>query len=505
MRTKLFFILLAVAWSMNASAQTIKTYSGGMKAPKDAYFAIGEDGNGSYQYYEKDGKRVKHGFFRFTNKYCSITGQFVHGCKQGSWNFQRTRSHSQNAYVEVKTTGNVNYRKISTNYVDKKEYSTNEQCTMTFKNDLPNGRYQCTCKSYYFEGESKSSTYTSASATLKNGILSGTFTMSYSHNGVNPDKWTANCAIDSNGRANGIWTINYESQDEKSVSKFEFCHGMHIRTSKYDDSTGDDKVLYIDDKYDKYKRLSKIECDTLVKGAGHCLLDGDMLYKREFYHPELNSIGYWCDLITDGFVYIDFEHVFCTWSAYKTITQVAAERQRILEDIRILKEKQEEEKRILKEKQEEEARRIAEAQKRAAESRKRAAESRKKREEAKVANAPLLKQVADNNHKIDSIYRKKNKPFFYNISSEYIKPIIYNRYKCCCKMDSCDVASIKEVLHLQDVIMKLRYMKTKKVEKQLKGGYTGETKWWETKEDHIKNVEKFYKDFFINEALNLAQ
>ena len=176
-----------------------------------------------------------------------------------------------------------------------------------------------------------------------------------------------------------------------------------------------------------------------------------------------------------------------------------------MEDIRILKEKQEEEKRILKEKQEEEARRIVEAQKRAAESRKRAAESRKKREEAKVANAPLLKQVADNNHKIDSIYRKKNKPFFYNISSEYIKPIIYNRYKCCCKMDSCDVASIKEVLHLQDVIMKLRYMKTKKVEKQLKGGYTGETKWWETKEDHIKNVEKFYKDFFINEALNLAQ
>lgn len=486
MRIKLFFILLAVAWSMDASAQIIKTYSGGMKVPKDAYFAIGADGNGSYQYYEKDGERVKHGFFRFTNKYCSITGQFVHGCKQGIWNFQQTRSHTENAYVEVETTGTVNYRKISTNYVDKKEYGNNEQCTMTFKNDLPNGRYQCTCKSYSFQGKSKSSKYTSASATMKNGILSGTFTMSYSYNGVNPYKWTANCKIDSNGRANGIWAINYESQDKKSVLKFEFCHGMHIRTFEHDDSTGDDKVLYIDDKYFKYKSLSKIECDTLVKGVGHCLLDGDMLYKRKFYYPELRSFGYsqdWWYNITKGFIYIDFEHVFCTWRAYKTITQIAAEK----EEAR----KREEEKRILKEKQEEEARRIAEAQKRAA-------ELRKKREEAKVANAPLLKQVADNNHKIDSIYRKKNKPFFYNISSEYVKPTIYNKYKYCCTIDSCDVASIKEILYLQDIIMKLRYMKTKKVEKQLKVGYTGG-------DYTTENVEKFYKNFFINEALNLAQ
>lgn len=451
MKTKLFFILLAIAWNMNASAQTIKTYSGGMEVPKDAYFAIGKNGDGSYQYYEKNGKRVKHGFFRFTNKYYSITGQFVDGCKQGTWNFQYKNQYKESEY----------------NYAG----SVNKQYSMTFKNDLPNGRYQYT---YYEENDGKWSTYESSSATMKNGILSGKFTVSYSNNNkYNNNKWTANCTLDSHGRANGTWIVNRISERQKSVKKFEFCHGMHIRTSKYSESTGETEILYSDKDYNTYNRLSKIECDTLVKGVGHCLLNDDMLYRQEIYYPRYSDAYQY---IMEKLAYIDFEHVFCTWSAYKTITQIAAEEQEA--------RKMEEEKRILKEKQEEEARRIAEA--------------RRKRKEAISANATLLKQVADNDHKIDSIYRKKNKPFFYNISSEYVKPIIYNKYKFCRTMDSCDVASIKEVLHLQDVIMKLRYMKTKKVKKQLKVGYTGD-------DYTTENAEKFYKNFFINEALNLAQ
>lgn len=447
MRTNLFFILLAVAWSMNASAQTIKTYSGGMKAPKDAYFAIGEDGNGSYQYYEKNGSRVKHGPFRFSGLKYSFKGQFANGKKCGKWYCEHT---------------------LHPTFMPK-------IIEIFFKDDLPNGPYK-----YIWTPNGLS--HKSASATIKDGRLSEAFTISTSIN--RPDNtinYTVNCPLDSHGRANGTWIVNHTSKGQKSKVKFEFCHGMHIRTSKYSESTGETEILYSNNDYNTYNRLSKIECDTLVAGAGHCLIDGDMLYVINRIYSIKNMRDININIIDDMkecFEYIDkfnSMQVFCSWSAYKTITQVAIEEQRKLEEAR----KMEEEKRILKEQQEEAARRAAE------------------RKASKAANTPLLKQVADNDHKIDSIYRKNNKPFFYNISSEYVKPIIYNRYKCCCKMDSCDVASIKEVLYLQDIIMKLRYMKTKNVEKQLKGGYTGEYT--------TENVEKFYKNFFINEALNLAQ
>jgi len=467
MKKIIFCILLTLAVGTEyVSAQTIKTYSGGMKFPSDAYFLDeGESGTGSYQYYEKDGKRVKHGSFKFTNNGNYIAGQFSHGRKQGVWIYRKTWRHTRKAYTGtnvIKGFGNNIY--IEHEHVGAKDWGESSECTITFKNDVPNGQYRYTEK--HSENGITTSSY-SGSAIMKDGKLSGTFTAYYSDN---DDNITANCTVDNQGRANGTWTINQTYDNKKSKIKHEFCHGMLIKTSEYDDSTGEDEIIYKNKKYDAFKRLAKFGRDTLV--YPRCMIEGDILYSKRYLKENEYPSFKGRYAIYACFEHVNFNQIFCNWEVYRTLKQIAEEKQRKLE---------EENKQLMLKKQHEEAARQA-------------AEERKRIKLLKESNAPLLRQVARNDCSIDSMYYNKSSEFI-AWAPQYAKKVIYGKYQYFCrelrKLDSCDMASIKDVLYIQDVVMKLRHMKTKKVEKQLKNGsyYT----------------EESVRDFFRNDALRLAQ
>ena len=437
MKRVLLLALLIVATCIKMGvAQTIKTYSGELSYPNEAFYPDEKRnirlGNGSYQYYEKDGKRVKHGFFKFISDTYICEGQFSHGRKNGTWTCMKMLHGNYNGSL---ITGVV------------------EEWEVAFQDDLPNGPYQYRSNSFDIARHVMS-------ATTRNGKLSGKFTVTYSASATfyTPSKERkSDCPIDVQGRANGIWTIQDISNGRERIAKLEFCHGMHILTSIYDDSTGEDIISYKHEKYDTYKQLSLYGHDTLV-------LDKPYIVKRDTLYSIAGKADYsqikWLDDVYASTTI--FDNIFCKWEIYKTIAEVCAEEKRRVEE----------------QLRQEEAARQAALQ---------AAEEKRKR----VINAPFLQQVKRNDCMIDSMYRKKRDPFFV-AASKYEKPTILRKYKSFCReLDSLDTSSIKDVLYLQDIVMKLRYMKTKKVEQQLKKGnyYTTES----------------VRCFFRNEALNLAE
>ena len=126
---KICLLLLYVALSGQISAQTIKTYKGGMSESPVETIDFGYNLGlslapriWSYQYYEDEtGERVYHGklthSFQFApNLFYTITGQYSHGKREGQWVWQVIGDNKKNyeKYIVNSTLIICDNRKLCT-------------------------------------------------------------------------------------------------------------------------------------------------------------------------------------------------------------------------------------------------------------------------------------------------------------------------------------------------------------------------------------------------------
>ena len=178
-----------------------------------------------YDYYERDGKRIKHGACVY--KYIGqgggkdmIAGEFVDGKKHGPWLFT-----SLTGEVTLDAFGNLTYEKRKSYYT--KQNSTPYYALLNYKNDELNGPFKAHLKynQIKFEGE------------MKNGHPVGKMSATISDY-VGTDYLKIDGSFDEQGLPMGVWTVARIAGVLKTQT-LTYENGILTKMVEVDDSTGE--------------------------------------------------------------------------------------------------------------------------------------------------------------------------------------------------------------------------------------------------------------------------
>ena len=212
---KICLLLLYVALSGQISAQTIKTYKGGMSESPVETIDFGYNLGlslapriWSYQYYEDEtGERVYHGklthSFQFApNLFYTITGQYSHGKREGQWVWQVIGDNKKN------------YEKYVVNY----------------HNGIREGDFSFQDNDGFYAYNMKGS--------FSNGQLFGTMTCTITGDLFGETFYYYEAHYSNGGYPDGTWKFDYNHNGIVENTEYHFLNNCLISWTTVDQSTG---------------------------------------------------------------------------------------------------------------------------------------------------------------------------------------------------------------------------------------------------------------------------
>jgi hypothetical protein len=271
-------LILLVAFNLNVSSQTLKTYTGNY-----------EDGSATYQYYEnKDYERVYHGTFKYSESNLTVIGQFKNNLKDGFWSYE--------------------YKNNNYNY-DPIDYT---KLTGTFSN----GKMEKDWSYLYYRKNKKSGKfeeYKEMSVQFHNNNFIGKLYLTedhiYHNNGIGKMKIKGN--FNNDGLIDSIWSLTYTQNGYDFETYFKFKYGILYGSFSRNLSNGNiienfDSTGFINQFINNYDTLSNIssvnsnyfsmamyQLDLGERNEGADFLDNDYFMKtkelKEMFSHEIES------------------------------------------------------------------------------------------------------------------------------------------------------------------------------------------------------------------------
>ncbi|MDD3945624.1 MAG: hypothetical protein PHS38_13070 [Bacteroidales bacterium] len=241
---KKILTVLTLIVCLNAFGQnSLKTYSGEMKTPKDILgerINSADQGQVNYSYFElEDGTRVKHGKFEFNyfNIFYnySVVGQYIDGKKEGIW---------------IMTTYGDNNKELN-------------KVTVTYKEDKLNGPYKAIINGFVdymiCTGEMKDNHYISV-ATIETPPSSG----------------TVNGTFNQSGWAHGTWQVERKKGIPLKQER-EYFEGFLIKVTETDFASGEKTILYempVDEASDIRNTFNEKDSTVYIGGERYKRVQG---------------------------------------------------------------------------------------------------------------------------------------------------------------------------------------------------------------------------------------
>jgi hypothetical protein len=225
-RNILIFVIVALISSIEVEAQPTTTVKKDTVIPFLLY-----PGTVQYSYYKKDDKEVIHGGYNFISSLVidgekinqmKINGRFVHGKKNGIWNFEEDD-------YQMRVNSLQNLRPVTT--LDGWE----RKFVKRYQNGVPEGKWEI--NSNVVRNSLRTPMAISSVFNFKKGIATGSFIFNEELNG---QKVSVTAQLTKNGFFDGICTIHYSvDSNNLRIEERKYWRGFLLELKKIDAQTGD--------------------------------------------------------------------------------------------------------------------------------------------------------------------------------------------------------------------------------------------------------------------------